>query len=302
MSLIVFAAMSAVVFAAVSLPVSETSAGKWRTVTQADTKVLLKNWPDELPCTYRDGGYNPSYAVKRINVFCPTVPQHQGERTFVQVLELQPGFYWRGGYSRDIRKHTVFNRSKGYFADFKSAGFPEGQDFDCYNDSRCQFRNIRFAIDGKPCQWIHFNPDIGNMDHFYGAGTAPFNLLLVHCGAAKPFTRAHFRLKGKRLAITFPGASDEVGSVPARRNGPFVAADEKICRLALNGALSAWQTEGFQEYVGVAKRRGLSVADCRVVLEQAVAKDSTGKSAVAVPSGGPGGGFTDCFDNPQKCK
>lgn len=37
-------------------------ADKWRTVNRADTKVVLKNWPDELPCTYRDGGYNANYS------------------------------------------------------------------------------------------------------------------------------------------------------------------------------------------------------------------------------------------------
>lgn len=286
---------SALILLAVMFAGSPAYSGKWQSVRQQDTDIRLENWPEELPCTYRDGGYDDRFAKKRSGVFCPRIPYHAGDRTYINVQELQAGYYWSGGISGDVRENQIFRRAKGYFAYFKSAKFPKGQDFSCYGSSRCQFRNIRFSVERKPCQFVHYSPTLGNMDHFYGPGDALYSVLIIHCGRAKPFMPGHISLKPGRVTITFPG-EDSGSATPAG----LATATAKICRLAMNRGLTAWHKQGFAEYVNAARRKGLTVADCRQVLEQAAKSDPTPASTGA-PSPGDGG-FTDCFDNPAACK
>lgn len=282
------------ILAATVLAAFHAQAGKWQSVRHQDTDIRLQNWPAELPCTFRDGGYNDRFSKKFSGVFCPKIPYHAGDRTYIHVAELQRGYYWAGGYDRDVREHWVFRQTKGYFAYFKAAKFAKGQDFNCYNDSNCGFRNIRFTVKGKPCQFVHYNPAIGNMDHFYGAGEARYSVWLIHCGKAMSFSPGHFKLEPRRLTISFPG-NDADAAPPSG----LATATAKICRLAMNRSLTGWHKEGFDEYVEAARRKGLSVADCRSVLKQAAISDTSAQRPKAASSDG---GFTDCFDNPAACK
>lgn len=70
------------------------NAQTWKTVDPDQAPLKLIDWPSFLPCRFRDGGYSANYAVKRTNVFCPSLPTHDGDRSFVGMLELQPGYYW----------------------------------------------------------------------------------------------------------------------------------------------------------------------------------------------------------------
>ena len=134
------------------------------------------------------------------------------------------------------------------------------------------------------------------MDHFYGPDSTPFSVSVIHCGAAKAFTRRHFRQEGKRITVTFPGR-EPTGTAPSGLAG----ANAKICRLALNADLTAWQEQGFADYVDVARRKGLTVADCRRALEQASQSETHAQKPAAQP-GAKGDGFANCFDNPAACK
>jgi hypothetical protein len=106
----------------------------------------------------------------------------------------------------------------------------------------------------------------------------------------------------EEVTIVCPGASESQHSITHRKPGAHLGTDQKVCRLALNGGQTDWQALGFKDYVNVAKRRGLSVSDCRRVLRGAVASEDGERAAAPSDPTARQRGFADCFDNPQKCK
>ncbi|MFT5485315.1 MAG: hypothetical protein ACI9JL_003685 [Paracoccaceae bacterium] len=269
---------------------SPATAGKWQTVPASETPVRMIGWPDDPPCSFRDGGYSDGYQTKRTRVFCPDLPFHNGDRTFVHINELQPGYYWQGGISKDVRDLGLFKKSSGDFSFFHKAKFDEGQDFVCYNDSSCVFRNIRFTVEGQACQLAYYLPDLGNKAH----SEAPYSIALLDCGTALPFQRKHFKIEGGRITISYPD--------PARTTSSRVVSDEIVCRMALNGNENAWQELGFGKYVAVARHRRLSVADCQGVLKRSALHQAPKKPPAAEVKSPANSPFAGCFDNPQNCK
>lgn len=275
----------------------EATAQRWRTIDAQESIIQLVDWPDDLPCRYRDGSYNQAFSMKRSAVFCPGVPAPAGDRTYIYVLELQPGYFWAGGYANDIRKLWVFQREKGYFAFFKDAEFEAGQRFECYNDNDCGFRTIRFKVADKPCHLTYYNPDIGNTDGTTGQSRTPFSIVLIHCGSDVAFTRQHFALSPDRVTISYP---DTARSAKSRENP--VMPNAALCRMALNGTGDGWQELGFAPYITLAKLRGLSVSACKALTR--AAEPAAPVEAPATRSNKPtiSPGFTSCFDNPKNCR
>lgn len=247
-------------------------------------------WPDDPPCSYRNGGYSDGYQTKRTRVFCPDLPYHSGDRTFVHINELQPGYYWSGGISKDVRDLGIFKKDSGDFSFFNMAKFDKGQDFVCYNDNSCVFRNIRFTVKGQACQLAYYLPDLGNKAH----SEAPYSIALLDCGTALPFQKKHFKIEPGRITISYPD--------PTRTISSRVVSDQIVCRMAVNGDGSAWQTLGFDRYVDVAKHRGLSVADCQNILKPTALKHPASNTPAGDEKSRPKSAFTGCFDDPQKCK
>lgn len=287
------------VAALISVVVGPSLATQWKTVPGADTVVRLKGWPEKLRCTFRDGGYNANFSQKRTRVYCrgirnPDLPHLETARTFIRINELQPGFYWGGSYSKDVRQLVFFQKTTGFFSYFKSAKFDEGQEFKCYNSPQCRFRHIRFTVDGQSCQWVAYNPDIGVTDGQSGSSNTPFNVTLIHCGSNVPFQQQHFSLAPDTVTILHsdPAGAAAFGTIP----------NQLVCRMAVNGDGSAWQPLGFDKYVDVAKHRGLSVADCQNVLTRAARRDESNNPPTADNKSRANSPFANCFDNPQNCK
>lgn len=227
-------------------------------------------------------------------MFCPALPYHEGDRTFVHVSELKPGYYWLGGISKDVRDLWMFKRPAGYFSFFHKPNFDKGQEFVCHNDSHCAFRNIRFTASGQACQLAYFLPDLGNTDGTTGRSETPYSVILIHCGTAVPFRKKHFKLEPGRITISYPD--------PTRTTSSRVVSDRIVCRMAVNGDGSAWQELGFDKYVDVARHRGLSVDDCRNILMPAGGQDTPNKPPAGEDKSPAKSAFTSCFDNPQNCK
>lgn len=273
------------------------NAAQWRTVEAERSIIRLLDWPDDLPCRYSDGGYNAAYSMKRSGVICPAIPSPVGDRTSVIVLELQPGYYWSGGYAKDVRELWIFKRKTGYFAYFKDARFEDGQRFKCYNDSECGFRVIRFSVGEQPCRLIYYNPDIGNTDGTTGRSNTPFSIVLIHCGSDVEFARKHFALAPDRVTISYPDAR----LAPKTKKNPSLS-DTALCRMALNGSGDGWQELGFAPYVETARRRGLSVSTCKALTHILRPEKSAKKPAADKNQPATSTGFTGCFDNPKNCR
>ncbi len=205
---------------------SNAAAAKWKSVTPDNSPIKLLSWPGEITWRHVDGGFNENYAFKRSAAYSRQSASNTKNSTFIFVMELMPNFYWDSGRSKDIRKLSFFNSSKGYFKRFYGAVFEEGQKFSCYKDHSCGFRNIRFRVNGENCQYVYYNPDLGTTDEWTGRSEAPFSTEIIHCGTSTPFAENSFKLDGEKetVTITYPGSTDntETGnSQVSRPHLPF---------------------------------------------------------------------------------
>jgi len=195
---------------AFDIPVS--LAGKWKTVAQPETPILLTNWPNDIRWIFRDGGSTPNYAADRwVALGKPSAGYETKNQTIISVLYLNAGYYWDSGITGDVRERLQ-KRAVGFHGPFAGAEWESGQKFECYADRSCNFRVLKFKVGGEECQWVFDNPDLDTTDPTSGRSRTPWAVEIIHCGTAIPFQKDHFKRTEKTIQITYPGATNKVAS------------------------------------------------------------------------------------------
>ena len=196
-----------ILLVSVAAPITSASAGKWETVSANETPIRLIGWPDSIEFRYRDGGYNTNYSQRRYSVFSKYA--YIKNKTYINLQELQPGWYWGGMFTdKDISDYPFFNgKLKGFFKIFTEAQFKPGQKTKCnFKETACSFFKVDFTLEGNDCSYVNYIEDLATGGP--EAGSAPYapSIMLIHCGNVKPFTEENFKIdfRNEKITIVYP--------------------------------------------------------------------------------------------------